>query len=459
MSDRRVLMTLVVALTAVLAGCDDAPGPAAVMEVESPALSVSVVSAGPALGLKPVATGLTQPVTMAEPPDGSGRLFVVDQTGVIRIVDASGALLAAPFLDVRAKMVVLNPRFDERGLLGLAFHPAYAENGRFYVYYSAPPRLPDYNHTTRIAEYTVSSDPDLADPTSERVLLEIDQPQFNHNAGTLKFGPADGYLYISVGDGGGAHDVGFGHVEDWYEVNDGGNGQDITKNLLGNILRIDVDGGTPYGIPADNPFVGERGLDEIWAFGFRNPYRFSFDQGGSHALLAGDAGQHLYEEVDVVEGGGNYGWNVKEGPVCFSTEHPREPLDECPDSDPDGRPLIDPVIAYANAAQPDGLGLVVIGGYVYRGDDVPQLSGRYVFGDFSSAFFPPDGLVFIAQPRPSGPWHIQEVSFPQRDGRLGEYLLGFGQDAEGEVYVLTTETAGPRGTSGKVYRLTQPGTR
>lgn len=448
-------MALVALVAVTLAGCDEVPGPAEVLEVTGP--DRSVVSAGPALGLERVASGLVQPVTMAEPPDGSGRLFVVDQTGVIRIVDESGSLRKRPFLDVSDRMVTLNPGFDERGLLGLAFHPEYAENGRFYVYYSAPPRVDGYNNTSRIAEYTVSRNPNRADPASERILLEIDQPQFNHNAGTLKFGPTDGYLYISVGDGGGADDVGFGHVEDWYEVNEGGNGQDITENLLGDILRIDVDGGSPYGIPADNPFVGEEGLDEIWAFGFRNPYRFSFDQGGDHALLAGDAGQHRWEEVDVVVKGGNYGWNVKEGLECFNAADHHEPLEECPDTDPDGRPLRDPVIVYANANQPEGgLGVVVIGGYVYRGDDVPQLQGRYVFGDFSRSFFPPDGSVFIAMPDGSDLWHIQQVSFPARGGRLGEYVLGFGQDAAGEVYVLTSETAGPTGTSGSVYRLTLP---
>jgi hypothetical protein len=181
--------------------------------------------------------------------------------------------------------------------------------------------------------------------------------------------------------------------------------------------------------------------------------------GGSHMLLAGDAGQSMFEEVSVVVGGGNYGWNVKEGPACFSTEHPAEPLDDCPDVDPDGGPLRDPVIAYLNAAQPGGLGVVVIGGYVYRGDDVPQLDGRYIFGDFSRSFFPPDGSVFMAKPDASDRWHIQQLSFPERGGRLGEYVIGFGQDTDGEVYVLTSETPGPSGSTGKVYRITRPGNR
>ena len=155
----------------------------------------------------------------------------------------------------------------------------------------------------------------------------------------MAFGP-DGYLYISFGDGGGADDVALGHVEDWYDVNEGGNGQDIEDNLLGNILRIDVDSGDPYGIPPDNPFVGMDGMDEIYAFGFRNPYRFSFDRGGTNQLFVADVGQNNFEEVNIVEPGGNYGWNVMEGTHCFSTENPDLPLDECPTEDPMGRPLI-----------------------------------------------------------------------------------------------------------------------
>jgi glucose/arabinose dehydrogenase len=208
--------------------------------------------------------------------------------------------------------------YDERGLLGLAFHPDYATNGKFYVFYSAPPGpggpTPDtpWDNMVRVSEFTVyASNSLLTDPNSERVLLEVNHPQFNHNGGTIAFGP-DKFLYISIGDGGFMDDNAPDHVEDWYNVNVGGNAQEVSANLLGKILRIDVNG-DPYSVPADNPFVGKPGLDEIYAFGFRNPYRFSFDMGGNHDLIVGDAGQVLYEEIDNVLKGGNYGWNVKEG--------------------------------------------------------------------------------------------------------------------------------------------------
>lgn len=443
---------------------------------------VSLISVGPVLaqsqvgdpftiGIDLVADGFTSPVALIPVPDGTGRLFVVDQIGLLRILMPDGTVLADPFLDVRDKMVALNPGFDERGLLGLAFHPDYATNGRFFVYYSAPLRdgaPAGFNHTSHISEF-MAVDANMADPDSERILLQVDEPQFNHNAGTLAFGPADGYLYISLGDGGGANDNQLGHVEDWYADNGGGNGQDITENLLGSILRIDVDSGDPYGIPADNPFTDvagcSDGCDEIFAYGFRNPYRFSFDMGGSHALLVGDAGQVLWEEVSLVEKGGNYGWNVKEGTHCFDAENPGVSPAECPDTvgaghPQAGDPLIDPVIEYANGRQPGGLGLVVVGGYVYRGDTLRQFSGRYIFGDWSTSFGQPDGSLFVAKERKGGLWQIQELLIQGNpDGRLGHFVLGFGQDLAGEVYVLTSDMTGPSGNTGMVFKLTRPGNR
>jgi glucose/arabinose dehydrogenase len=409
-------------------------------------------------GLRQVAAGLTSPVALIEPPDGSRRLFIVDQIGLIRVLLPDGQLLAEPFLDVRDRLVTLMPNFDERGLLGLAFHPGYAENGRFFVFYSAPLRdgaPAGWNCTSHVSEFLVSSDPNRADPDSERILLQVDKPQFNHNAGTVVFGP-DGKLYISLGDGGGANDVGLGHVEDWYADNAGGNGQDITDNLLGSILRIDVDAGAPYAIPTDNPFVGKDGLDEIWAYGFRNPYRISFD---GNRLFAGDAGQVLWEEVSLVVKGGNYGWNVKEGTHCFDAEDPGVSPAECPSFAPGGVPLRDPIIEYANARNPiGGIGLVVVGGHVYRGGELPQLRGRYVFGDWSRSFSQPDGTLLVASSRKSGLWQIQEIQVQSRpDGRLGHFILGFGRDLRGEVYVLTTDSVGPSGNTGKVYRLVKPG--
>jgi glucose/arabinose dehydrogenase len=424
----------------------------------------------PAVGLRLVAEGFTSPVALVEAPDGSGRRFVVDQAGVIRIISAAGNLLPQPFLDLRSRIVPLDPAFDERGVLGLAFHPGYAGNGRFFVYYSAPLRAgapAGYDHTARVSEFRVSAtDANRADPASERIVLEVDKPQFNHNGGTLLFGPRDGYLYMSIGDGGGADDVGLGHVEDWYAANAGGNGQDIQQNLLGNILRIDVNGGAPYAVPADNPFTGTAGCadgcDEIWAYGFRNPYRMSFDLGGARDLFVGDAGQELWEEVSIAVKGGNFGWNVKEGTHCFSTDNPDESPPECPDTvgaphPRAGDPLIDPVIEYANHHQPGGLGATVIGGHVYRGQALPQFSGRYVFGDWSREFEEPDGSVFVAMPRKKGLWHMEQLRIATSPtGRVGHYVLGFGQDLAGEMYVLTTDQTGPAGTTGKVYRLVRP---
>lgn len=411
-----------------------------------------------AVGVRQVAAGLTAPVALVEPPDGSRRLFIVHQIGLIRVLLPSGQLLVEPFLDVRDRLVALQANFDERGLLGLAFHPQYAENGRFFVFYSAPLRdgaPAGWNCTSTISEFLVSNDPNKADAASEQILLQADKPQFNHNGGTVAFGP-DGKLYISVGDGGGANDIGLGHVEDWYADNAGGNGQDIMDNLLGSILRIDVDAGSPYAVPPDNPFVDGDGLDEIWAYGFRNPYRMSFD--GSR-LFAGDAGQVLWEEVSLVAKGGNYGWNVKEGTHCFDAENPGVSPADCPSVAPGGVPLRDPVIEYANARNPiGGLGLVVVGGHVYRGGELPQLRGRYVFGDWSRSFTQPDGTLLAASSRKSGLWPIQELEVQNRpDGRLGHFILGFGRDARGEVYVLTSDSVGPSGSTGRVYRLAKPG--
>jgi glucose/arabinose dehydrogenase len=417
----------------------------------------ATVAAAPAVAVRLVAEGLTSPLTAMNPPDGTGRLFIVDQVGLIRIVTADGVLLPGPFLDLRAQIVPLMPDFDERGLLGLAFHPQYAQNGRFFVYYTVPlrPGGPEgFDHTGQISEFSVSAqDPNRADPASERILLQWDHPEFNHNGGTVAFGP-DGFLYISIGDGGGGNDVGLGHVEDWYADNAGGNGQDITQNLLGNILRIDIDGGFPYAIPPDNPFVGAEGLDEIFAYGFRNPYRMSFDMGGSHSLFVGDAGQELWEEVDLVVKGGNYGWNVREGTHCFDAENPFVSPPFCPDAMPDGTPLLDPIIEYANTKNPEGgLGFVVVGGYVYRGDALPQFKGRYIFGDWSTPA-QPDGSVFVAKPRSNGLWHFRELRFTNTaNGRLNHNILGFGQDAAGEVYVCGTQEVGPTGTTGKVFQL------
>lgn len=403
-----------------------------------------------------VSEGFWSPVALATPPDESNRLFVVDQIGVIRIV-TDGTLMDIPFLDVRDRMVTLNSGYDERGLLGLAFHPDYDDNGKFYIYYSAPLREgapADWNHTARLSEFTIT-DFNNADADSERIIMEIDQPQGNHNGGTVRFGP-DGYLYLSLGDGGAADDVAVGHVGDWYEANEGGNAQNINANLLGKIIRIDVNssgGGNAYTVPSDNPFVNHEGAQpEIYAFGFRNPYRFSWDMGGTHQMFVGDAGQNLYEEVSLVEIGGNYGWNVREGRHCFSTANPDVVASTCPREGSRSEQLIDPIIEYSHE---EG-GLVVVGGYIYRGSAMPEMDGQYIFGNWSDDFGEPLGSLYVAtRPQSGHVWQWSELTIGNMpNGELGEYILSFGQDSGGEVYILTTDSAGPGAAqSGKLFKI------
>jgi glucose/arabinose dehydrogenase len=426
------------------------------------ALGSSPIGSTIAIGVEEVATGLVSPLQLVQAPGEHGRRFIVDQVGVIWGMNRAGDLMRRPFLDITSKITPLDPAYDERGLLGLAFHPDFAQNDRFFVFYTAPPRrsAPDrYDNTTTIAQYRASGSRQAhADAGSERIILQVDHPQSNHNGGTVAFGP-DGYLYISIGDGGAGDDVAFGHVEDWYARNAGGNGQDVTSNLLGDILRIDVDHrqyGVPYTIPADNPFVGHAGLDEIWAYGFRNPYRFSFDQGGNHALLSMDAGQELWEEVSRVVRRGNYGWNVKEGTHCFDTDNPDVSVPTCPSVDPTtGERLRDPVIEFANAGQPGGLSFTVVGGNVYRGRDVPKLSGRYIYGGATSSFTAPRGRLFASTPERGGLWTVRELLINGSD-RLGYFVKGFGQDRHGEVYVMASKVLGPSGTTGTVFKIKPP---
>jgi len=569
------------------------------------ATNVDSVRAVDKWAVETVAEGLAAPNLAIHAGDGSGRLFVVDQAGQIRIIDANGDLLPTPFLDLADRMVSLGifgpGTFDERGLLGLAFHPEFVSNRRFYVYYSAPQPAPDpltfeggdpipgdvsfsgnfvigtqfqprlycsgtrafevpangsasitfaepviscrfflvhkpgatagtvtpvlddgsslasitsnlatfqcdpnnffevmdfnlpiigvkrldlragsgtgltlflddleiqrFDHLSRVSEFLVSSgDPNVANPNSERVIFEGDQPQFNHNSGTLAFGPDDGLLYISFGDGGNGNDVGPFH-------NDAiGNGQDTTR-LNGSILRIDVDSddfpGDPdrnYGIPASNPFAATPGCadgcDEIFAYGLRNPFRCSFDAGGDHDFFCGDAGQDLFEEVSIVGLGQNMGWRIKEGTHCFDPDDPFNPPDTCPDVGLGGEPLVDPIIEYPhfedNDNQTGPIGQVVIGGFVYRGSDFPALAGRYVFGDFSRPPFggPSDGSLFLGTETAPGVWQRTEPFVANGDdGRIKLSVHGFGQDADGEVYVCTSGTGTPFGTTGAVFKI------
>jgi glucose/arabinose dehydrogenase len=410
-----------------------------------------------------VAENLVSPLSVVESPDGTKRLFIVDQSGKIYIVPNGGTMISTPFLDITSMMVTLNPGYDERGLLSMAFHPSFQTNGKFYVFYTAPPRpggpIPgvNWNNLTRISEFKASAaNPNLADMTSERIILEADHPQGNHNGGTVAFGP-DGYLYISIGDGGQSNDVAPGHVDDWYTVNLGGNAQNIWANLMGKVLRIDVNSGSPYSIPPDNPYATSTyAKKEIYAFGFRNPYRFSFDMGGSKGLYLGDAGQVLWEEVDVVTKGGNYGWNVKEGQICFSTDDNKTVRPTCPAVDTAGNPLVDPVIVIKNKAHPDGNGVAttVVGGNVYRGNTFPQLQGRYIFGIFSQGNSGvADGKLYVTTSTGPGLWGYEALTPRDYPNNLGYYLKGFGQDLSGEIYITVSGALGLAGTMGKVYKL------
>jgi len=402
----------------------------------------------PTVALESVATGFAAPLDFVAPA-GTDRRFVVDRDGRIWEFTDVGRR-DEPFVDLSDRIVL----GGERGLLGAAAHPDFSENGRLYVRYSAEPRAGtpgNYSHTAVLAELTV--DPDAtgdgagADAPNERAVLEVPQPQPNHNAGALAFGP-DGYLSVAFGDGGGANDVGTGHADDWYDAVDGGNGQDVTENLLGSILRIDVDGRggvdgsetadgeqKPYAIPADNPLVGREGLDEQYAWGFRNPWRLSFH--GRDCYVA-DVGQGAWEELNLLESGRNYGWNVREGAHCFRT-------DACPTTTPSGEPFVDPVAEYPH----DGAsvsGISIIGGVVADGESVGDLRGAYVFADFLA-----QGRLFAVDPGASPPWDIATVDVAGDD--LGQFVLGFGRDQDGNVYVLTTEQSDGSGSTGAVARL------
>jgi glucose/arabinose dehydrogenase len=369
------------------------------------------------VGLETLATGFSAPVDVVFPtPD---RQYVADQTGVVRVLEG-GRVRSAPLLDLRGAIEA----GGEKGLLGLALHPEFASNRRLFVRYSAPSRAgtpSNYSHTFVLAAFEVSEDGRTARRDSERAVLEIPEPQGNHNAGAIAFGP-DGYLYVAVGDGGAGGDRGTGHVDDWYGKVAGGNGQDVAENLLGSILRLDVDSGDPYGIPDDNPLVGRAGLDEHYAWGFRNPWRMSFDDGD---LYVGDVGQNAYEEVTLVEKGTNHGWNVKEGTHCYGA-------DSCPDEARvrGGERLVDPIVEYPHSG--DGMsGISVIGGHVYRGDALPGLDGTYVFGDLNA-----DGRLFAATPADEGLWPTRVLPVTDGDGAKLDRILSFGRDSAGDVYVL-----------------------
>ncbi len=418
--------------------------------------------------LETIATGLIAPVYLTGAGDGTDRLFVVDQPGKIWLIE-NGQLLSTPFLDATDRVYMpgffgsldVND-FDERGLLGLAFHPDFADPQspgyqKIYTYTSEQNVFPAdftteplpagvvFDHQSVITEWAVDTvNPNIIDPGTRREIMRIDEPQFNHDGGMVDFG-RDGYLYISLGDGGAGNDVADGHGAT-------GNGQN--KNTVhGSILRIDpldpmittdsldaVSANGSYRVPADNPFVGVDGVDEIYAYGFRNPWRFSFhpDTGD---LIVGDVGQNDIEEIDIVHAGGNYGWNLKEGTFRF------DPATGTVNDDMSGLPagLIDPVAQYDHDE-----GITVIGGFVYRGSAIPELWGKYVFGDFSSGFFLADGRLLYAD---LGTGLIREFTIGIDDRDLGLYVKAFGQDADGELYLLAGTNLGPFGTGGMVLKI------
>lgn len=337
----------------------------------------------------------TRPVDFQTPGDGSNRIFVVEQRGIIRAFERQRDVgTTEVFLDIEDRV---RDQGNEEGLLGLAFHPDFAENGYFFVDYTASnPRR------SVIARYRADpQDPNRALRDTEEVILEVQQPYGNHNGGQITFGP-DGYLYISLGDGGSGGDP-------------QGHGQDPTT-LLGALLRIDVDGGTPYAIPPDNPFVNdESGRDEVYAYGLRNVWRFSFDE-QTGRLWAADVGQNAYEEVNLIENGGNYGWNVMEGFHCF------EPSEGCDQSG-----LVLPVWEY-----PHDLGRSVTGGFVYRGEDAPSLVGRYLVADYVS------GRIWAIS-------HDGEEADVEELMDTSLAISSFGVDQNQELYVLAFD--------GNVYRF------
>ena len=339
------------------------------------------------LALELVTDAVASPVYVTSPPGDASRLFILEKAGRVRVV-RDGVLLDDPFLDIADA----TSDAGERGLLGMAFHPDYADNGFVFVHHT------DLDGDTRLLRYTASSEEE-ADPASATVLLQVTQPFSNHNGGQIAFGP-DGMLYVGLGDGGSGGDP-------------QGNGQD-PSTLLGTLLRIDVDGGAPYAVPADNPFVSDPdGADEVWVYGLRNPWRFSFDA-LTGDLWIGDVGQNRVEEISLQPassaGGENYGWNVMEGSLCYEA-------DSC---DTSGLTL--PVHEYEH---PEGCS--VTGGYVYRGQAIPWLEGRYLFGDFCSGFV----RSFVL----SG-GSAEDVQ--DHSGELGDVgsLVSFGEDAAGELYVV-----------------------
>jgi len=381
----RAIAFLLIALLACLVSCGDSSGSGT--NVAATSTSPSTI---PPVAFRTLASAFTNPVGLEMPNDGSNRFFVVEQGGTIKILHLDGSVATENFLDITGKIT----SGGELGLLGVTFHPDFSSNGRFFVNYTRT--VGNGQIQTVIAEYRVSPDPDVAEPNSERILLTQDQPFPNHKAGQLAFGP-DGFLYFGLGDGGSEGDP-------------MGNGQNL-GTLLGKMLRIDVDHhdpGLPYAIPADNPFASSStALHEIWAYGFRNPWRFSFERGTNRQFCA-DVGQDRFEEADLVQKGGNFGWNVMEGDHCF------DPPSGCATK---GKIL--PITEYDHSK-----GIAIIGGYVYKGSEIPSLTNLYIFGDLAS------GNVWYLREDP------QETFKQTLLLNVPFQISSFGQDINGELYIV-----------------------
>jgi glucose/arabinose dehydrogenase len=387
----------------------------------------------PRLDATRVAGGFSAPLYVTAPPGDTSRLFVVQQAGQILIINLpSWTVNAAPYLDISAEIV----SGGEQGLLGMAFDPNYATNGRFYLNYTAPGGSFGAG-VSHIAQFTVSSDPDIADPGSEATLLTFDQPQTNHNGGWIGFSPRprDGHnLYIATGDGGSANDAGEGHIEP------GGNAQNTTT-LLGKMLRIHIENapGT-YSIPPDNPFYGsETDKQEIFCFGLRNPFRDSFDR-VTGALFIGDVGQLSREEIDVQKpsnpgGGENFGWRIREGFI----QNPAYPDDPPP---PDA---VDPIFDYSRTT-----GRTIIGGYVYRGSRIPSLGGFYVFADYVGPAGGGVGRIWVFRYNGRNVSGFRDITSQLFPTHVGSFPLdnpsSLGEDASGELYICDI-------TNGNIYKI------
>jgi glucose/arabinose dehydrogenase len=502
-----LVITMVIGFVIVAAGCTSAPGPGSSQVGTPSSLSGGTATANLAaapdltnqgspfaatfsgggsqtvlqpgtrpVGLTRVAGGFVAPMMVTGANDTSGRMFVADQIGVVKIIRPDGTVAPEPFLDIRDRMVPLSGTYDERGLLSLAFHPGYRDNGRFFVWYSAPlrPGAPvGWDSTLHLSEFRVSrANPDVADPASEKILLSVDKPYSNHNGGVLLFGPDDGYLYLSTGDGGGANDVGLGHAAGT------GNAQILTS-FLGKVLRIDVDHiptGKTYGIPADNPFAGNgTALPEIFAYGLRNPAYGTVDSGTGHRIIIASAGQALFESAYILFRGGDYGWNIREGTHCFDPANNAAPSGNCPTTGYRGESLIGPIVELGH-----DIGNTIVGGAVYRGSLLSGWQGDYVYGTWSQGFSGTgDGRLLVSMP-PSGfdprmlpldagaltpgrnrMWATQEISVPANpNGRINAFVRAINEGPDHELYIMTSHNLGPGGQpgSGEIWKIVPAGT-